>query len=132
MKTENALHRYQSLTLIDALLQKTLLMASHVGKSNMFWSTSSSNSKFFSSPSPLRVLRFILSGDKFLVNLKENILTFILVLVTVPLSHSCIYTEHYERNSGFRWCPVIKNPSANEGGVGSITDPGRFHMLQSN
>lgn len=73
MKTENALHRYQSLTLIDALLQKTLLIASHVGKSNMFWSTSSSNSKFFSSPSPLRVLRFILSGDKFLVNLKENI-----------------------------------------------------------
>lgn len=73
MKTENALHRYQSLTLIDALLQKTLLIASHVGKSNIFWSTSSSNSKFFSSPSPLRVLRFILSGDKFLVNLKENI-----------------------------------------------------------
>ena len=72
MKTENALHRYQSLTLIDALLQKTLLIASHVGKSSMFWSTSSSNSKFFSSPSPLRVLRFILSGDKFLVNLKEN------------------------------------------------------------
>lgn len=70
---ENSFHRHQSLTLIDALLQKTLLMASHVGKSNIFWSTSSSNSKFFSSPSPLRVLRFILSGDKFLVNLKENV-----------------------------------------------------------
>lgn len=57
--------------LMDALLQNTLLMASQVGKSSMFWSTSSSSSRFFSSPSPLRVLRFILSGDKFLVNLER-------------------------------------------------------------
>lgn len=63
---------HPSLTLIDALLQNTLLMASHVGRSSMFWSTSSSSSRFFSSPSPFRVLRLILSGDKFLVNLKEN------------------------------------------------------------
>jgi hypothetical protein len=73
MSTETTLHRHKSLTLMDALLQKTLLIASHVGKSNIFWSTSSSSSKFFSSPSPFRVLRFILSGDKFLVNLKDNI-----------------------------------------------------------
>ena len=27
--------------------------------------------------------------------------------------------------------PVVKNLSANEGDMGSISGPGRFHMLQS-
>lgn len=60
------------LTLRDALLQKTLFIASHVGRSSMFWSTSSSNSKLVNWPSPFSVLRLILSGDRFLVNLKQN------------------------------------------------------------
>ena len=33
---------------------------------------------------------------------------------------------------GFPGGPVVKNPSANAGAVGSSPDPGRFHMLQSN
>ena len=32
----------------------------------------------------------------------------------------------------FRGGPVLKNPPANAGDVGSIPGPGRFHMLQGN
>lgn len=71
--------------LMDALLQNTLLIASHVGKSSMFWSTSSSSSRFFSSPSPFRVLRLILSGDKFLVNLERCFrICFLMIPAMVP------------------------------------------------
>ena len=30
------------------------------------------------------------------------------------------------------WCPSRKESSANEGDMGLILDPGRFHMPQSN
>ena len=32
----------------------------------------------------------------------------------------------------FPYGPVVKNPPANTGVVGSIPDPEKFHMLQSN
>ena len=32
----------------------------------------------------------------------------------------------------FRGGPVLKNPPANAGDVGSIPGPGRFHRLQGN
>lgn len=59
------------LTLMAALLQHTRLMASQVGRSSRLWRTSSSSSRLVSWPSPFRVLRLILSGDKFLANLQE-------------------------------------------------------------
>ena len=35
-------------------------------------------------------------------------------------------------NMGFPGGQVVKNPPANAGDMGSIPDPGRPHMLQSN
>lgn len=90
------------LTLMDALLQNTLLMASQVGRSSMFCSTSSSSSRFFSSPSPLRVLRFILSGDKFLVNLKETIVTLLQCQLMYP-TDSLASTEYHKHNSRLKF-----------------------------
>lgn len=58
------------LTLIDALLQYTRVMASQVGSSSTFCSTSSSSSRLVSCPCPFSVLRLILSGERFLVNLQ--------------------------------------------------------------
>ena len=34
-------------------------------------------------------------------------------------------------NSGLRLGPVVKNPPASAGGMGSIPGPGRSHMLQA-
>lgn len=59
-----------SLTRMAALLQHTRLMASHVGRSSRLWRTSSSSSRLVSWPSPFSVLRLILSGDRFLANLR--------------------------------------------------------------
>lgn len=47
-------------------------MASQVGSSRTFCSTSSSSSRLVSCPCPFSVLRLILSGDRFLVNLQEK------------------------------------------------------------
>lgn len=60
-----------SLTRMAALLQHTRLMASHVGRSSRLCRTSSSSSRLVSWPSPFSVLRLILSGDRFLANLRE-------------------------------------------------------------
>lgn len=54
------------------LLHHALVNLSHDGSSNKSVNTISSSSKFVNSPSPLKVLRFILSADKFLVNLKKK------------------------------------------------------------
>ncbi len=54
-----------------ALLQHTRLMASQVGRSSRLWRTSSSSSRLVSWPSPFSVLRLILSGDRFLANLRD-------------------------------------------------------------
>ena len=35
-------------------------------------------------------------------------------------------------NIGLPWCPVVKNPPANAGDMGSIPGLGRFYMLQGN
>lgn len=64
----------KGLTLMAALLQYTRVTASQVGRSSMFCRTSSSSSRLESWPSPFRVLRLILSGERFLVNLKEPVL----------------------------------------------------------
>lgn len=53
----------------ETLLHQAFVNLSHDGSSNKSVKTISSSSKFVSSPSPLNVLRFILSADKFLVNL---------------------------------------------------------------
>ena len=37
-----------------------------------------------------------------------------------------------KNNQDFPGGPVDKNPSANAGDMGSIPDPGRFHILRSN
>lgn len=42
----------------------------HAGSSNSSVSTCSSNSRFVSSPSPLKVDKLILSAERFLVNLQ--------------------------------------------------------------
>lgn len=61
-------------TFIESLLQTALDNFIHVGKSKSSINTASSSSRFESSPSPFSVLKLILSGDKFLVNLylKQN------------------------------------------------------------
>lgn len=54
------------------LLHHDLVNRNHDGNSNKSVNTISSNSKFESSPSPLNVLKLILSADKFFVNLKKQ------------------------------------------------------------
>lgn len=53
----------------ETLLHQAFVNLSHDGNSNKSVKTISSSSKFVNSPSPLNVLKFILSADKFLVNL---------------------------------------------------------------
>lgn len=53
----------------ETLLHQAFVNLSHDGNSNKSVKTISSSSKFVSSPSPLNALKFILSADKFLVNL---------------------------------------------------------------
>lgn len=60
------------LTRMAALLHSTRLMASQVGRSSRLWRTSSSSSRLVSWPSPFSVLRLILSGDRFLANLRDR------------------------------------------------------------
>lgn len=60
------------LTRMAALLHSTRLMASQVGRSSRLWRTSSSSSRLVSWPSPFSVLRLILSGDRFLANLRDT------------------------------------------------------------
>lgn len=60
---------FNQYTFIESLLQTALDNFIHVGKSNSSISTTSSSSRFDNSPSPLSVLKLILSGDRFLVNL---------------------------------------------------------------
>lgn len=52
------------------LLHHAFVNLSQDGNSNNSVSTISSSSKFDNSPSPLNVLRLILSADRFLVNLQ--------------------------------------------------------------
>ena len=40
--------------------------------------------------------------------------------------------EYRKQLQGFPGGSVIKNPPAKAGDLGSISDPGRFYMLQSN
>lgn len=54
----------------ETLLHQALVSLNHDGSSNRSVRTVSSSSKFVNSPSPLNVLKFILSADKFLVNLE--------------------------------------------------------------
>lgn len=51
------------------LLHQALVNRNQEGNSNKSVKTISFNSRFDNSPSPLNVLKFILSADKFLVNL---------------------------------------------------------------
>lgn len=63
----------------DTLLHRALVNLNQEGNSNKSVSTISFNSRFVSSPSPLKVLKLILSIDKFLVNLNlknSNVITF--------------------------------------------------------
>ena len=62
------------LTLIDNLLHTACFNLIHVGRSNNSIKISSSSSRLDISPSPFNVLKLILSGDRFLVNLliKKN------------------------------------------------------------
>lgn len=57
-------------TLKETLLHLALINLSHEGSSKRSVNTVSSNSKSVKSPSPLKVLKLILSVDKFFVNLK--------------------------------------------------------------
>lgn len=64
--------------LVQGILNVTLLHQAFVkrnqdGNSSKSVKTISFNSRFDSSPSPLNVLKFILSADRFLVNLKKCI-----------------------------------------------------------
>lgn len=54
------------------LLHQAFLIWSHEGNSSNSVKTFSSNSKLDNSPSPLKVLKLILSADKFLVYLKQK------------------------------------------------------------
>ena len=48
-------------------------------------------------------------------------------------SQKIIFKKHYEKKKeGFPVSSGIKNPPTNLGDTGSIPDPGRSHMLQSN
>lgn len=59
------------------LLHQALVSRSHDGSSSKSVNTISSSSNDISSPSPLNVLKFILSADKFLVYLEK--LTLIVI-----------------------------------------------------
>lgn len=64
------------LSLVHGILNVTLLHQAFVnlnqeGNSNKSVKTISFSSRFDSSPSPLKVLKFILSADRFLVNLEK-------------------------------------------------------------
>ena len=61
--------------LTDTLLQVAPLKRSQLGSSNSSVNTSSFNSKFFSSPSPFKVDKWIWSWDRFLANLKWQLLS---------------------------------------------------------
>lgn len=54
------------------LLHQALVKRNQEGNSNRSVKTISFNSRFDSSPSPLKVLKLILSADKFFVNLKKT------------------------------------------------------------
>lgn len=54
------------------LLHQALVKRNQDGNSNNSVKTISFNSRFDNSPSPLKVLKFILSADKFLVNLQNK------------------------------------------------------------
>jgi hypothetical protein len=56
----------------ETRLHQALVSLNHDGSSNNSVNTVSSSSKLDSSPSPLKVLRLILSADKFLVNLQHK------------------------------------------------------------
>ena len=43
-----------------------------------------------------------------------------------------IFTHGLRQNPGFPGGPVVENPPANAGDMGSIPDPGRFHTSQDN
>lgn len=63
---------------VQGILNVTLLHQAFVnlnqeGNSNKSVKTISFNSRFDSSPSPLNVLKLILSADKFLVNLQQQV-----------------------------------------------------------
>ena len=48
---------------------------------------------------------------------------------------SCMLGGLFKKGKGktdFLGGPVVKNPSANAGNMGSIPSPGRFHMQQGN
>lgn len=77
------------LSLVHGILNVTLLHQAFVnlnqeGNSNKSVSTISFNSRLDNSPSPLKVLKFILSADKFLVNLKNWVLEYWKENVTGP------------------------------------------------
>lgn len=63
---------YHSPTFMLTLLHTALVKVSHVGRSMSSMRTSSFSSRLDNSPSPFSVLNWILSGDRFLVNLKWN------------------------------------------------------------
>lgn len=70
----NTKHMGTLLSFVQGILMETRLhharsKVNQLGSSNKLVNTFSSNSRLVSSPSPFRVLRLILSGDKFLTNL---------------------------------------------------------------
>lgn len=83
------------------LLHQAFVNLSHDGSSNKSVKTVSSSSKFVSSPSPLNVLKFILSADRFLVNLQIHIINIIFLThqnIKIFLALNFAQTRTFIRN----------------------------------